>query len=150
MEVQPLQIDLASPEASDAFLGNEFHIVCHACNGLTFYNSFAVNTGGLSFEEAGWYADQVNDANEVGTLYPRLNLTIIPWYANNDRCPDKEMMKRHIHDCFTANENYVRCPEMIFLFDWTGISNMAKTVLDEETRIFTDFHFTKRISCATF
>lgn len=150
MKVQPLKRDIGNPEVMKAFRRGEFHIVCLAKNGMTTYNAIASAEGGIDLEEAVKYADQVNRTNEVGTIYPKMNLTLIPFYPEIEPGPDREAMRTYILDCIQANEKYVKCPEMIFLFEWDGyLPKMAKEVLEEVAET-NQFVYTEIISCFPF
>jgi hypothetical protein len=102
------------------FRAKRLHVVCVAVNALTFYNAFAVDVAnGISTEEAQAFADTVNNHNEVGTLWPKFAMTLIPltrWKDRND-VGDHDVMSRHIRDAFLANREYVKCNEIVFAFE---------------------------------
>ena len=60
------------------------HIVFLAVNGLTFFNALSVDNTleetekEISSEQATRLCNVVNEKNETGTLYPKLNITILP------------------------------------------------------------------------
>ena len=101
------------------FLDKKIHLVCVAVNALTQYGVYATVVGGLTTEEADRYSDEVNVKNETGTLYPRLNLTILPLTVFNRRNDfgNEGSMKRQILDSFTSNEKYIKCSKLIFALE---------------------------------
>jgi hypothetical protein len=78
-----------------------------------------MQVGGMSHEKADYLANVVNDKNEVGTLFPIQNMTIIPLsiYGNRNDFGNKELMRKHILDCFESNEKHIKCSELIFALE---------------------------------
>ena len=148
MELQEYLQNLGSQALADDFKNKKIHLVCVAVNSLTNFNAFATMPGGISEEKASALASKVCQANETGTLYPKLNMTIIPLTTTPDRDDfgDRALMKKHIQDCFKANEEYIKCPEMLFAledrgdFDYHLAMDVLKEVLDTA-----DFEFTKEV-----
>lgn len=137
--------DLAWP--SDALKNKEVHLVCPAFDGMTSYGPLVRLF--LSDADAVRHALTVNRANETGTLYPRAPITIIPLSIFEDRNDfgDAGLMKKHIEDCFVANEQYWKIPHLHFSFDSHHVFDieLARKTLEEalETR---EFVHTREIS----
>ena len=54
------------------------HVVTFAESGLSFFRSYCDFAYNISLDEIDKYVDQVNKANETGTLYPKANITALP------------------------------------------------------------------------
>jgi hypothetical protein len=106
-------------DGSDDFLEKKIHLVCIAVNALTQFGVYAKPIGGLSNELADNYVNKVNEKNETGTLYPKLNLTIMPLtiFEGRDDTNQSIVMEKHIIDCFDSNEKYIKCPKLIFALE---------------------------------
>lgn len=66
------------------------------------------------------YVDQINKADESTTLYPKLNLTVIPQrFARKILATEQEItdFRNCIKDCFKANREYIKAETMFF--DWS-------------------------------
>ena len=148
MKIERFDRDLGSTEVAQAFLTRQIHLVCLACNGLTDYNAFVCGTGGMDGVTAGQYCDRVNQANEVGTLYPAFNMTIIPqkMLDNQDDLNNRFIIKQHIRDCFRANEDNIRCSLLVFsVCGNSGINfDLFLDILSKEAGLF-KFVYTNRI-----
>jgi hypothetical protein len=109
-------------DGSDDFLEKKIHLVCIAVNALTQFGVYAKVIGGLSNELAENYVNKVNEKNETGTLYPKLNLTIMPLtiFEGRDDTNQSLVMEKHIIDCFDSNEKYTKCPKLIFALERRG------------------------------
>lgn len=148
MELKEYTQSLGSQALEDDFKNKNTHLICVAVNSLTNYNAFATMPGGISEKKASQLASKVCQANETGTLYPKLNMTIIPLTKTPDRDDfgDRALMKKHIQDCFKANEKYVKCPEILFAledrgdFDYHLAMDVLKEVVEKA-----DLKFTKKV-----
>lgn len=129
------------------FLEKKIHLVCPASNGLTTFNVFACIIGKMSSEEANQMVDLVNEKNETGTLYPKLNLTIVPVTNDNGRndTGNKKIIRKHILDCFESNEKYIKCSKLIFALDYHHCDQ--ETYFNELVQIVSEknFVYTKEI-----
>ena len=56
----------------------ECHVVTFAESGLSFFRSYCDFAYNISWDEIDKYVDQVNKANETGTLHPKANITALP------------------------------------------------------------------------
>jgi hypothetical protein len=106
-------------DGKEDFLNKKIHIVFVAANALTLFNAYATAIGGISTEEASRYVNTVNKHNETGTLYPRLNITLVPLtiFENRNDTGDRVKMKKNIIDCLYSNEKYVKCPDLVFALE---------------------------------
>ena len=106
-------------DQANEYLEKKIHLVCLAVNSLTTYGTFVRQVGGMSHEKADYLANVVNDKNEVGTLFPIQNMTIIPLsiYGTRNDFGNKELMRKHILDCFESNEKHIKCSELIFALE---------------------------------
>ena len=130
-------------------LNKKIHVVCKARNGLTVYGSYLTAVCNVNKAEAVKYADTINFKNETGTLYPKHNISAVPVSIYNQRNDfgNREIMKKHILDCFLANEQYIKCGDLIFdldNYDNDFDLDLAYQVLKEEAKIYS-FNFTKNI-----
>ncbi len=106
-------------DGANDFIAKQIHLVCIAVNALTTYNVYTTAVGGIPNEEAAKYAEIVNIKNETGTLYPRLNMTIVPLtiYGDRNDFGNDVIMKKHILDCLDSNEKYIKSPTLIFALE---------------------------------
>jgi hypothetical protein len=122
----------------------ELHMVFVAVNALTFFNAFAVDNPfeetekGISSEQATKLCNIVNENNETGTLYPKLNITILPLsrYKIRDDWDNENSMEKNIKDSFKANSLYIKSKEMIFAFEarFDFNNELAVRVLEKVAR----------------
>ena len=122
----------------------KLHMVFVAVNALTFFNAFAVDNPfkvtekGISSEQATKLCNVVNENNETGTLYPKLNITILPLsrYENRDDWDSENSMEKNIKDAFKANLLYIKSKEMIFAFEarFDFNNELAVRVLEKVAR----------------
>jgi hypothetical protein len=106
-------------DGKDDFLNKEIHLVCVAINSLTTFGAYATAVGGMSTEEASNHANTVNKKNETRTLFPKLNLTIVPLtiFDNRDDTGNIINMQKIIIDCLESNEKYIKCANLVFAFE---------------------------------
>jgi len=133
----------------------KIHMVFVAVNGLTLFNAFAVENSleqtekGISSEQATKLCNVVNEKNETGTLYPKLNITILPLsrYENRDDWDNEDSMKKNILDAFKANSQYIKSKELIFAFEnvFDFNNELAVRVLEKVAREFNDDNILKNI-----
>jgi len=131
----------------DKLKAKQVHLVCPALKSLTTYG--ALSTLFMSEEEAFAHAERVNRANEVGTLFPKSPITIIPMshFEGRNDFGNQAIMEKHIEDCLVANEQYWKIPQLYFCFD-------QGHVFDSELALRTlkialqnrEFQFTREIS----
>lgn len=153
MEIERFGAILDSPVWIDHFLNGRFHMTFFAVNGLTFFNAFAVHAVGegnsITHETGTRLCENVNAENETGTLYPRLNINILPLtrYGDRDSWHDEESMRRNIQDAFKANTLYSKCPQMLFGFEERHDFNnvLAMKVLEQEAAQIEDTNILRRI-----
>ncbi len=149
MELEIYTEELGSPRLADDFMQKKVHLVCVAVNSLTNFNAFATMEGGITDILASALARKVCRENETGTLYPKLSMTIVPLTATAERDDygNRALMVKHISDCFKANEEYVRCPSILFAledrddFDY----QLAMDVLRELVESEDEFSYTKKV-----
>jgi len=102
----------------DTFIkGKNVHMVFVADPGPSMYMYHVTGAGSLTWEKAANYANNVNQANETGTLHPvGLAVTIVPLsvFQNRDDLGNREIMMTHIRDVFRANEEYIRLDTIFF------------------------------------
>ena len=122
----------------------KLHMVFVGVNALTFFNAFAVDNPfketqkGISSEQATKLCNVVNENNETGTLYPKLNITILPLsrYENRNDWDSENSMEKNIKDAFKANLLYIKSKEMIFAFEarFDFNNELAVRVLEKVAR----------------
>jgi hypothetical protein len=135
MILEVFERDLGDLSFMSDFEVARLHIVCVGVNALTFYNSFATHAAnGITHEQAGELASIVNQKNEAGTLWPKLPMTILPQSVYGDRNDfgHRQIMRRHIKDAIKANEEYSKCPQLIFALERNQFDlDLAYDVLKE-------------------
>ena len=130
--------DLSWP--SNNLKNKEVHLVCPAIKSLTTYG--AISSLFMSEEEALDHALAVNRTNETGTLYPKAPITIIPLciFEERNEFGNAALVKKHIENCFVANEQHWKIPHLHFCFDQGDVFDceLAKKTCNEalETREF--------------
>ena len=114
-------VDLAAPLHE-----GEVHYVSVAMPGLTVASSLIETVGGFDTPQRNEFMMRVNRARETGTLYPRVNITLLPSprasylgvddheYHQGDYPVDTVIA--HILDAFRANHEHVRSTRMYFDF----------------------------------
>jgi hypothetical protein len=152
MIIEPFNRELGGIDTRNALQQGKLHMVFVAVNALTFFNPFAVHTnmpGSLSSEKASELCDIVNSKNETGTLYPQLNISILPLtkYENRDDWNDEDIMRRNIEDAFKANALYIKSKEILFAFEERHDFNnrLAMKVLEEVANDYPGDGFLNRI-----
>jgi len=83
------------------------------------FRLFADYIADLGKEPPEWYAEQVNEKNEAGVFYPKLDLTLLPMsrYGDRDDFGNAQIMAKHVEDVFKANEEYCAKDEIYFALD---------------------------------
>lgn len=102
------------------------HYVSVAMPGLTVASSLIERAGGFDVAQRNDFMMTVNRARETGTLYPQVNITLLPSprasYGGLDSSvynardyPEAEVIA-HILDAFKANAQYIKSGRMYFDF----------------------------------
>jgi hypothetical protein len=120
MTLQIFDRDFGDPSVMHDYENGRLHIVCVAANALTYFNAFAtLSTNGISHNHAGELASIVNRKNETGTLWPKRHLTILPQseYDERNDFGNRGVMIHLIKDAIKANEEYSKCPVLIFALE---------------------------------
>jgi hypothetical protein len=121
---------------SDDLKNDKIHMVFVAVNALTNFNAFAVEhydhetEKGISLEQATILCNVVNEKNETGTLFPKLNITILPLskYNNRDDWDNENSMEKNIKDAFKENLLHIKSNEMIFALEGRHDFNKALAI----------------------
>ncbi len=102
------------------------HYVSVAMPGLTVASTYIESTGGFSVNERNQFMMMVNRAKETGTLYPKINITLLPSprasylggdvNVYNDGDYSELEVINHIKDAFKANSEYIKSDKMYFDF----------------------------------
>ncbi len=132
MNITFLEHEDNSINFTDFLKRGECHYVSVAMPGLTFASSYIEFAGNFSVEQRNGFMTTVNRAKETGTLYPKLNLTLLPSpsasytgfdyteYNSGDFSTDEVI--RHILDAFKANSEYIKSKKMYFDFRYLCVS----------------------------
>ena len=109
------------------------HYVSVAMPGLTFVSANIEHAGGFDTRQRNDFMMKVNHARETGTLYPRVNITLLPSpsasYTGGDvvRYHDGDYPQMdvviHILDAFKANTDHVKGDKMYFDFRCLCVSD---------------------------
>ena len=108
------------------------HYVSLAIPGLNVVSTNIMFGGGFDHRERNDFMMRVNLARETGTLYPKVNVTLLPspWasYGGMDANTYNEgdyseaQVIVHIKDAFKANSRYIKSRTMYFDFRNLGVS----------------------------
>lgn len=117
------------------------HVVCIAVNGLTFFNGLAIEAfekehrNYVSFEEGTWLCIDANQNNEVRTLFPKINVSVLPLsiYEDRNSWEDYEKMKTAILKIFEIDQEYLKSRRIVFALEERADFNitLAYSVLEE-------------------
>ena len=102
------------------------HYISIAMPGLTVASTNIQFAGGFDVDERNQFMMMVNRAQETGTLYPRVNITLLPSpsasyfvgdnHIYNDGDYSEQEVINHIRDAFQANSEYIKSDKMYFDF----------------------------------
>jgi|1048.fasta_scaffold02505_5 hypothetical protein len=155
MKIEPFNRGLGDFSVKEDLKNNKFHMVFVAVNALTFFNAFAVvdpsteTEKGISLEQATRLCEIVNEKNETGTLFPKLNITILPLsrYNGRDDWDNEERMKKNIKDAFLANSLYIKSRVLIFAFEarFDFNNELAVKVLEKVANEYNDDGILKKV-----
>jgi hypothetical protein len=90
------------------------HIVTFAEEGFSFFKAYCELALGLSIREAVTFCDQINNADETGTLFPRGALSAMPKRFFRDDHWDEGGFKRCSRDAFIANRDHCKSKHVVF------------------------------------
>jgi len=155
MRIETFNKGLGDFAVMEDLKNGKIHMVFVAVNALTFFNAFAADNPfeetekGISSAQATRLCNEVNEKNETGTLYPKLNITILPLtrYENRDDWDNEDSMKKNINDAFKANALYIKSKELIFAFEarFDFNNKLAVKVLEQVARDYNDDGILKNI-----
>lgn len=134
---------------------NGFHIVSVAFIGLTNFSSVCQYGFGINQQEQDKFITPINTKKETGTLFPKYNLTILPYryrttpimtigeydYTNGNGFTIEEV-ETHIKDAFKSLTDYIKSNKIILDFrdlgeDMLRYRNFAHSYLSD----FKDFEW---------
>ena len=102
------------------------HYISVAMPGMTVASTNIEFAGGFSVDERNQFMMIVNRAQETGTLYPKINITLLPspsasylggdMSIYNDGDYSEQEIINHIKDAFQANSEYIKSDKMYFDF----------------------------------
>ena len=102
------------------------HYVSVSMPGLTVASTYIESAGGFSVDERNQFMMMVNRAQETGTLYPGVNITLLPspsasYFGGdvnvyNDGDYSESEVINHIKDAFKANSEYIKSDKIYFDF----------------------------------
>jgi len=108
------------------------HYVSVAMPGLTVASTYIESSGSFSVAQRNQFMLMVNRAQETGTLYPGVNITLLPsptanysGFDNNvynDGDYSEPEVIDHIKDAFKANSEYIKSYKMYFDFRNLSVS----------------------------
>jgi len=96
------------------------------------FRHFADYIADLAKESPEWFAGKVNEKNEAGVFYPKLDLTLLPMsrYGDRDDFGNAQIMAKHVEDVFKANEEY--CAKEDICFDLHGEKNLDTATFERK------------------
>ena len=110
----------------------QIHYVSVAMPGLTQVSALIQFAGGFDVMQRNDFMLSVNHAREAGTLYPKINVTLLPSptasYSGldsntyNDGDYSEKEVVTHICDAFKANSEYIKSDTMYFDFRNLSVS----------------------------
>ena len=107
---------------------NGCHVVTFAEIGLSNFRTFCDFAYNISWDDIEKYADQVNKANETGTLHPKANITALPRHFFRESVTDsgngypENDLRKCIRDAFVAERDHIKSGFMILEFTCSDIS----------------------------
>jgi len=126
MNIKYLKSNDDSVDFVDLLKKGDCHYVSIAMPGLTTASANIEFAGGYNVGQRNDFMMTVNRAKETGTLYPRVNITLLPSpsasYSGidsntyNDGDYSKNEVINHILDSFKANSQYINSNKMYFDF----------------------------------
>ncbi len=126
MEIVFLKHDDDSIDFVAMLKSGSIHYVSVAMPGLTFASANVEFAGGFNVGQRNDFMMTVNRTKETGTLYPKVNVTLLPSpsasYGGmdsntyNDGDYSAEEVVAHILDAFKANSQYIKSKKMYFDF----------------------------------
>jgi hypothetical protein len=126
MSITFLQHDDNNIDFVDLIKTGSCHYVSVAMPGLTVASANIEFAGGFNVGQRNDFMMTVNRAKETGTLYPRVNITLLPSpsasYGGmdsntyNDGDYSEQKIIAHILDAFKANSQYIKSSKMYFDF----------------------------------
>ena len=153
LTIRKLKETIYQLDLQDDLLSKKVHLVCISVNTLTTFNAYATAILKMTFEDAVSYSEIVNKKNEVGNFYPKHNLTIVPLSIYQDRNDfgNREILKKHILDCFASNEKYIKCQKLIFGMEFRDDfdNNLFEEIFFELVNDYV-FHQTEEISICSY
>jgi|GEM_PF-2082805 len=126
MNITLLEHDDNSIDFVDLLKRGNCHFVSVAMPGLTFGSHYIEFAGGFDVRRRNDFMMTVNRAKETGTLYPKVNITLLPSPSasyggfdtneyNDGDYPEAEVVA-HLLDAFKANSDYIKSKVMYFDF----------------------------------
>ena len=107
-------------------LSGSVHYISVAMPGMTVASSNMQFAADFSVDERNQFMMMVNRAQETGTLYPKINITLLPSPSAsylggnvnvyNDGDYSGPEVINHIRDAFKANSEYIKSDKMYFDF----------------------------------
>ena len=104
------------------------HVVTFAETGFSAFKACCDFAYNIPWVEIQKYADQVNNANETGSLYPKGNITALPLHffrepiTNSIPGYSEDDLKICIRDAFIVERDYIKSGLMILEFTCSDIS----------------------------
>jgi len=101
---------------NSAIRSGDVHVVAFAEEGLSFFKAYAEFALGIPGEVAIGFCQQINRADETGTLWPKGNLTAMLKRFFREPRFDVGGFRRCLRDAFVANRDFCRSKHMVFQF----------------------------------
>lgn len=100
----------------------ECHYVSVAMPGLTILSALMRSAGGFDDEQVMAFMMTVNRAQETGTLFPGVNITLLPSPSAKEGGYSNDEVIAHILDAFEANSLYIKSEKIFFDFRHLTVS----------------------------
>lgn len=97
------------------------HVIAFAEEGFSFFKAYCELALGFSMERAKILCEQINQADEARTLWPKGTLTALPKRFFRDETWDKKNFSRCIRDAFIANRDQCKSLHLAFMFFCTDL-----------------------------
>jgi hypothetical protein len=106
----------------------EIHIVATALKKSGFCISF-LGRRGMTVSKVSEFCDVVNKHDDVGSLYPKVQLSLFPIYSGEHQEPEDQKLRRYVSEILKSHKYFTKAKSILFVFD-TGsgydLSNLTE------------------------
>lgn len=107
----------------------EYHVLTYAEEGFSPLNIHTRDTS-ISKDDLVAFAAQINDRNELGTLYPRAAVSAVPRAVIRDS-QDPIALCRAIEEFLDVNAKSIRAKKLLFDFRTPNVSRFVMAAIEK-------------------